>query len=111
MQELKDLDQAMKGEGEDNSDNEDEFSEIQADLSIEFEKVKRWNTEHREVGFQLEKMYNFMLESEVNIGEVESTNKQEARKIMALSEKLKETDLTVLKWKKENAKWLKKRKM
>ena len=52
-----------------------------------------------------------MLESEVNIDEVESTNKQEACKIMALSENHeKETDASVLKWKKENAKWLKKRK-
>ena len=84
--------------------------EIQAYLSMEFEKVKRRNTEHREICFQFEKMCNFMLESEVNIGEVESKNKQEACKIMALSENHeKETDASVLKWKKENAKWLKER--
>ena len=47
----------------------------------------------------------------MNIGEVESLNKQEAHKIMALSENHeRETDASVIKWKKENAKWLKKRK-
>ena len=76
------MDQLIKDE-EENSDNEDDFSEAQSELTMEFDKIKRWNTEHRDIFFQLEKMYNFMIEREVTIGEVESTNKQEARSVIA----------------------------
>ena len=76
------------------------FSETQSELIMEFDKIKRWNTEHRDICFQLEKMCNFMIEGEVTIGEVESTNKQEARSIIALSEKHdKDTDASVIKGK------------
>ena len=57
--------------------NEDEFSEAQLELTMEFE--------HRDICFQLEKMCNFMIEGEVTIGELESANKHEARSIIALS--------------------------
>ena len=78
---------------------------------MEFDKIKQWNTEHRDICFQLQRMCNFMIEGEVTVGEVESANKQEARSIIVLSEKHeKDTDGSVIKWKKENAKWLKKRK-
>ena len=46
-----------------------------------------------------------MLESDVNISEADSKNKEEARKILVLSENHeKETDTSVFNWKKENAK-------
>ena len=52
-----------------------------------------------------------MLQSDVNISEADSKNKQEARKILVSSENHEnETDTSVFDWKKENAKWLKKRK-
>ena len=105
VKELKDLDQVMKGEGEDNSDNEEEFSETRAKLVVELGKLKTGNAEHREVCFQIQKMSNFMLESDVNISEADSKNKQEARKILVSSENHeKETDTSVFHWKKKNAK-------
>ena len=56
-------------------------------------------------------MCNFMIEAEVTVGAVESANKQEARRMMVLSEKHEEeTDGCVSKWRKDNGKWFKKRK-
>ena len=56
-------------------------------------------------------MCNFMIEVEVTVGPVESANMQEARSIIALSEKHEEdTDGAVSKWRKDNGKWLRKRK-
>ena len=93
----------MKGEEEEKSVNEGKFCEIQADLSMDFEKVKWQNTEHREICFQLE--------SEVNICEGESLNKQEARKIMALSENHeRDTDASVINGRRETLSCLRKEK-
>ena len=111
VQILEELDQLITTEGEENSDNEDEFSEVQSGLIVAFDKIKKWNNEHSDTCFQLQRMCNFMIEAEVTVGAVESANKQEARSIMVLSEKHEvETDGGVSKWRKDNGKWLRKRK-
>ena len=52
-----------------------------------------------------------MIEAEVTVGAVESANKQEAWSIIVPSEKHEEdTDGGVSKWRKDNGKWLRKRK-
>ena len=84
---------------------------MQLELAMEFDKIKKWNNEHRDTCFQLQRMCNFMIEGEVTVGAVESANKQEARSIIVLSEKHEEdTDGGVSKWRKDNGKWLRKRK-
>ena len=111
VQILEELDQLITTEGEGNSDNEDEFREVQSGLIVAFDKIKKWNNEHSDTCFQLQRMCNFMIEAEVTVGAVESANKQEARSIMVLSEKHEEeTDGGVSKWRKDNGKWLRKRK-
>ena len=45
--------------GEEDSD-QDEFDETQAELVKEFGKVKKANSEHIEVCFQIQKMANFI---------------------------------------------------
>ena len=80
--ELKDLE---KDKGEDDSD-EDEFAETQAELVAEFGKIKKANAEHRDVCFQIQKMSNFMLQSDVDVSETDSKNKQEARKVLVSCE-------------------------
>ena len=96
--------------GEEDSDQE-EFDETQAELVKEFGKVKKANSEHIEVCFQIQKMANFMLSSDVEVSETDSKNKQDARKVLvACKQHEKETDTTVFDWKKENSKWLKKKK-
>ena len=77
----------------------------------EFGNIKKANAEHKDVCFQIQKMSNFMLQSDVDVSETDSKNKQEACKVLVSSEKYKnEIDTSVFDWKKENAKWLKKRK-
>ena len=52
-------------------------------------------------------MCNFIIESEITVGETESNNKQEARRIMVMGEKFEEeTEDCVAKSTKENGNWL-----
>ena len=91
-----------------NSDNEEEFCEVQTELIVAFDKVKIWNEEHNATCFNLEKMCNFIEESESTM---ESKNVKEARSLLEQNVKHeKETDACVSKWRRQNAKWLRKRK-
>ena len=51
-------------EDEQSSDHEEEFSDVQIELIASFEKIKGWNEEHNTTCFDLEKMCNFIVESE-----------------------------------------------
>ena len=75
--------------GEEDSD-QDEFDETQAEFVKEFGKVKKANSEHIEVCFQIQKMANFMLSSDVEVSETDSKNKQDARKALVACEKHEE---------------------
>ena len=66
---LAELDQFITTEGEGNSDNEDEFSEVQSGFIVAFDKIKKWNNEHSDTCFQLQRMCNFMIEAEVTVGQ------------------------------------------
>ena len=88
--------------GEEDSD-QNEFEETQAELVKEFGKAKKANSEHRDVCFQIQKMANFMLSSDVDVSETDCKNKQDARQfLVACEQHEKETDDTVYDWKKEN---------
>ena len=72
---------------EEESDNEDEFNDVQSELSKAFDNIKKLNEEHSAKCFQIQQMCNFMIEGEVSVSAAESTNKQEARRIMVMCEK------------------------
>ena len=61
---MKELKQSMISSEQSNSDNEEEFCEVQTELIVAFDKVKIWNEEHNATCFNLEKMCNFIEESE-----------------------------------------------
>ena len=42
-------------EDEQSSDHEEEFSDVQTELIVSFEKIKEWNEEHNNICFDLEK--------------------------------------------------------
>ena len=105
---LKELEQSMISSEQSNSDNEEEFCEVQTELIVAFDKVKIWNEEHKATSFNLEKMCNFIEESESTM---ESKNIKEAHSLLEQNVKHeKETDACVSKWRRQNAKWLRKRK-
>ena len=111
VQDLQELDQLITTQVEEDSDNEEEFTEVQSELSKAFENIKKWSEQHSAKCFEIQQMCNFMIESEVTVSATESTNKQEARRIMAMGEKYEEeTEDCVSKWRKDNGKWFKKRK-
>ena len=96
--------------GEEDSD-QDEFDEIQAELVKDFGKVKKANSDHIDVCFQIQKMANFMLSLNVEVSETDCKNKQDARKALVACEKHeKETETMVWDWKKVNSNWLRKKK-
>ena len=69
------------------------------------------NSEHIEVCFKIQKMANFMLESDVHVSEAGNKNKQDARKFLEASEQHEEqTDSKVSEWRKEHSKWFRKKK-
>ena len=91
-----------------NSDHEEEFIDVQTELIASFEKVKGWNEEFNTTCFDLQKMCNLISESE-SISE--SQNATDARSILEKNVKdEKEIDGRVTKWRRDNAKWLRKRK-
>ena len=101
----------LEAEKEEEESDQDEFEETQAQLVKEFAKVDTANSEHIDVCFEIQKMANFMLESDVDVSEADNKNKQDARKFLEASEQHEEqTDSTVLEWKKGNSKWFKKKK-
>ena len=59
VQILEELDQLIITEGEEDSDNEDEFNEVQSELSEAFDNIKMWNKEHSVTCFQLQKNVQF----------------------------------------------------
>ena len=81
---------------------------MQSELIGSFEKVKGWNEEHNTPCFYLEKMCNFISESDSTS---ESQNAEDARALLEKNVK-DEKDIygSVTKWRRENAKWLRKRK-
>ena len=98
---LKEIEQLMSGSEQPNSDHEEEFCDVQTELISSFDKVKGWNEDHNTTCFDLQKMCNFISESESTS---ESQNVKDAR---AISEK-NVNDEKVTKWRRE--KWLRKRK-
>ena len=79
VQDLQELDQLITTQVEEDSDNEEEFTEVQSELSKAFENIKKWNEQHSAKCFEIQQMCNFMIKSEVTVSATESTNKQEAR--------------------------------
>ena len=70
--------------------------------------MKGWNEEHNTTCFNLEKVCNFISESDSTS---ESQNEKDARALLEKHVKdEKEIDGSVTKWRRENAKWLRKRK-
>ena len=90
VQDLQELDQLITTQVEEDSDNEEEFAEIQLELSKAFENIKKASELHSARCFKIQQMCNFIIESEITVGETESTNKQEARRIMVMGEKFEE---------------------
>ena len=79
VQDLQELDQLITTQVEEDSDNEEEFAEIQLELSKAFENIKKANELHSARCFEIQQMCNFIIESEITVSETESNNKQEAR--------------------------------
>ena len=48
----------------------------------DFGKVKKANSDHIDVCFQIQKMANFMLSSDVEVSETDCKKKQDARKVL-----------------------------
>ena len=110
VQDLQELDQLITTQVEEDSDNEEEFAEVQSEFSKSFENIKKANELHSARCFEIQQMCNFIIESEITVDETESNNKQEARRIMVMGEKFEEeTEDCVAMWRKENGKWFKKR--
>ena len=72
--------------GEEDSD-QDEFDETQDELVKEFGKVKKANSDHIEVCFQIQKMANFILSANVEVIETDCRNKQDARNALVACER------------------------
>ena len=101
----------MEADKEEKESDQDEYEECQAQLVKEFAKVDTANSEHIDVCFEIQKMANFMLESDVHVSEADNKNKQDARKFLEASEQHEEqTDSKVSKRKKEHSKWFRKKK-
>ena len=101
----------LEAEKEEEESDQDKFEETQAQLVKEFAKVDTAKSEHIDVCFEIQKMANFMLESDVDVSEADNKNKQDARKFLEASEQHEEqTDSKVSEWKKEHSKWFRKKK-
>ena len=65
----------LEVEKDEEESDEDEFEEARTQLVKEFAKVDTANSEHTEVCFEIQRMVNFMLESEVDVSEADNKNK------------------------------------